>query len=86
MYINAIHHKKNSTKNSTHNPNFEVLCNFSYFVMNIILSQIYFICWSSPMFVGVFFLNDFLKSKSNPIYFKQTKNSKSYAKMQYLWL
>ncbi len=25
------------------------------------------------MFVAVFFLNDFLKSKSNPIYFKQTK-------------
>ncbi len=25
------------------------------------------------MFVGVFFLNDCLKSKSNPIYFKQIK-------------
>jgi hypothetical protein len=25
------------------------------------------------MFIGVFFLNDFIKFKSNPIYFKQIK-------------
>jgi uncharacterized membrane protein len=49
------------------------VCNFSYSMISIILSQIYFICWSSPMFVGVFFLIDCLKLKSNPIYFKQTK-------------
>ncbi len=46
------------------------------------------------MFVGVFFLIDCLKSKSNPIYFKQTKiiqdvmsiltQKKPIAKMQYL--
>jgi len=28
MYINIIHHKKNSHKNTTHNPNFEMYMHF----------------------------------------------------------
>ncbi len=56
-----------------HLKGFLTVCNFSYSMTSIISSQIYFIWWSSPMFIGVFFLNDFIKFKSNPIYFKQIK-------------
>ncbi len=45
------------------------VCNFSYSTTSIILLQIYFICWSSLIFVKFFFLNDCFKFKSNPIYF-----------------
>jgi len=44
-----------TTKHFTHNPSFEVCMQFFNFMMNIISSQIYFTCWGSPMFVGVFF-------------------------------
>jgi hypothetical protein len=42
MYINIIHHKKNSLKNSIQNPNFEIyiqifkLYDMYYFVMNVL--------------------------------------------------
>jgi hypothetical protein len=62
------------------------VCNFSYHVTNIILSQIYFICWNSPMFVEVFFyliflglsLIQYITNKISPrcdvyIYTKKTK-------------
>lgn len=96
MYINIIDHKTFHQKIPPTTLVLKYVCNFSYFMMSIILSQIYFICWSSPMFIGFIFKIDCLKSKSNPIYFKQTKNNlrcdvytyfkKSNAKMQYLWL
>jgi len=52
MYINIIHHKKNSPKNAIHNPSFEVyiqifkLCNEYYFVTNI-FHKLKFVnvCW-----------------------------------------
>jgi hypothetical protein len=41
-------------KNSTNNLSFEVLCNISNPMINIILSQIYFIHSNFSMFVGFF--------------------------------
>jgi len=65
--------KKNHQKIPPTSLVLKYVCNYSYSMTNIISSQIYFICWSSPMFVGFFFLNDCFKPKSNPINFKQTK-------------
>jgi hypothetical protein len=62
-----------TTKNLTHNPSFEVCMQFFklhddyYFITNILhMLKFTNVCWS-------FLLIDYLKSKSNPIYFKQTK-------------
>ncbi len=73
MYINNIDQKIFHQKIPPISLVLKDVCNFSYFMTSIISWQIYYICWNSPMFVGAFFLNNFLKSKSNPIYFKQTK-------------
>jgi len=64
--------QKNSRINSTHNLSFEVCMQFFilhdeyYFVTNILhMLKFTNFCW--------IFLIDCFKSKSNPIYFKQTK-------------
>jgi hypothetical protein len=46
MYINNIHHKKIRQKIPPTTLVLKYVCNFPYSMMNIILSQIYFICWS----------------------------------------
>jgi len=52
MYINIIHHKKNSPKNSIHNFSFEICIQIFqiydgyYFVMNILHTFKFFnVCW-----------------------------------------
>jgi hypothetical protein len=46
------------------------VCKFSNFVMSIILSQIYSICWILFFLLNFFYYINF---KFNQIYFKQTK-------------
>jgi hypothetical protein len=62
-----------TTKNFAHNPSFEIcmqsfiLCDKYYFITNILhMLKFTNVGWKKN-------LNDFLKSKSNPIYFKKTK-------------
>jgi hypothetical protein len=55
MYINNNDHKKIHKKIPPTTLVLKYVCNFSYFVVNIISSQIYLICRSSPMFVKYFF-------------------------------
>ncbi len=66
--------QKVSQKNSTHNPSFEICMQFfilhdEYYFIAKIFQTLKFtnVCWI------LFFLIDFLKFKSNPIYFKQIK-------------
>jgi hypothetical protein len=72
--INVIDHKKKSQKHSTHKPSFAVCMQFFilhdeyYFITNMLhMLKFTNVCWS------FYFLVDFLKFKSNRIYFKQTK-------------
>jgi len=52
MYINVMHHKKNSPKNFIHNFSFEIYIQIFKLYDEIILSQIYSIHSNFSMFVG----------------------------------
>jgi hypothetical protein len=73
MYINIIHHKKIHPRIPSTTLVLKYLFKLSNFVMSIILSQIYSICSKSSMFIEFFKIIEYMKSKANQIYLKQTK-------------
>jgi hypothetical protein len=71
MYINSIHHKKTHPKIPSTTLLFKYIFKISNFVMGIIWSQIYSIHSKFSIFVGIFKIIDYIKSKANQIYLKQ---------------
>ncbi len=68
-----MHHKKIHPRIPLTTLLFKYIFKFSNFVMGIIWSQIYSIHSNSLMFVGIFKIIDYTKSKANQIYLKQVK-------------
>jgi len=75
MYINIMHHKKIHPRIPSTTLLFKYIFKFSNFMMNIIWSQIYSIHSNFSMFVGIFLIINHIKSKSNQIILKTSKNN-----------
>jgi hypothetical protein len=73
MYIIIMHHKKIHPRIPLTTLLFKYIFKISNFMTSIIWSQIYSIHSNSPMFVGIFRIIDYIKSKANQIYLKQIK-------------
>jgi len=96
MYINIIHHKKIHPKIPSTTLVLKYIFKISNSMMGIILSQsqIYFIHLNFLMFVENFKIIDYIKSKVNQIYLKQTRRiqdvmhykKKLIIERLYLWL
>jgi hypothetical protein len=73
MYINIMHHKKIHSRIPLTTLLFKYIFKISNSMTRIIWSQIYSIHSNSLLFVGIFKIIDYIKSKANQIYLKQVK-------------
>ncbi len=73
MYITIMHHKQIHPRIPSTTLLFKYIIKFSNSMTNIIWSQIYSIHSNSSMFVRIFKIIDYIKSKANQIYLKQVK-------------
>ncbi len=76
MYINIIHHKKIHPRIPSTTLVLKYIFKISNSMTSIILSQIYSICSKSSMFIEFFKIIDYMKCKTNQIYFKKAKKFK----------